>query len=115
MLKKFVRYKQGWMWGAKMLAQRQTFVELLEATAKTISNTPPEDLKALLMRAALKLRNSKGIDIEPQLDRTLTSLAAEVGMTRAELIGDIIIDWMQSNDFLPIWMNHQGGEMEPVF
>lgn len=98
-----------------MLAQRQTFVELLEATAKAINSTPVEDLKSILLRAALKLRSSKGIDINPKVDHAVTSLAAEVGMTRAELIGDIIVDWMQSNDFLPAWMNHEDREMEPEF
>ena len=98
-----------------MLAQRQTFVELLEETANSINSTPDEDLKSIFMRAALKLRNSKGIDIDPKVDHAVTSLAAEVGVTRAELVGDIIVDWMQSNDFLPAWMNHEDREMEPEF
>lgn len=92
-----------------MLTQHQTFVELLEATAKVINNTPPEELRALLLRAALRLRNNKGIDIDPKVDNAVMSLAAEVGMTRAELIGDIICDWMHSNDFLPAWMHHEDG------
>lgn len=98
----------------EMLAQRQTFVEILETTAKTINSTPPETLRALLLRAAIRLRNKEGIEIDPNVDHAVTSLAIEVGMTRAELIGDIICDWMQSNDFLPTWLHHEDGEMAPI-
>ncbi|PWK70721.1 hypothetical protein C8K44_107200 [Aminobacter sp. AP02] len=97
-----------------MLAQSQTFVEILDSTAKAIDSASPEYLRDLLLRAAIMLRDNEFMKIDTKVDHAVTSLAAEVGMTKAELIADIVCDWMQSNDFLPSHIYHEDGELENI-
>ncbi|MDX8455978.1 hypothetical protein RFM98_24910 [Mesorhizobium sp. VK9D] len=54
----------------------------------------------LLRRAALLLRNVGGISLGARTDDALTSLAAEMGEAKPDLVETIVGDWLVANAYL---------------
>jgi hypothetical protein len=76
-------------------------VHELESTADQIADASRADLQVLLRRAALLLRNVGGINLDPRTDDALTSLAAEIGTAKPDLVETIVGEWLVTNAYLP--------------
>ena len=89
------------------------FIADLETAAADIGNVPRHELAVLLRRAALRLRNTEtGILLDdPIADDYLNSSAAEMGMTRSELATKIIIEWLNANTYMPVYIEKQVMEL----
>lgn len=74
----------------------------LESAANHIAEVSRADLQVMLRRAALMLRNVTGLVLEPSVQEPLSSLAEEMGLTRADLIRTIVGDWLVANAYLPV-------------
>ncbi|MDG4890019.1 MULTISPECIES: hypothetical protein [unclassified Mesorhizobium] len=81
---------------------RHQFVQELESTADHIADTSRPDLQVLLRRAALLLRNVGGLSLDPRTDDALTSLAAEMGVAKPDLVEMIVGEWLVANAYLPV-------------
>jgi hypothetical protein len=79
---------------------RRSFAEELENAASHIADVSPADLKALIRRAALRLRNSTGLPLDPDADNVLASIASGLEMPKAELISRLITEWLEDNGYL---------------
>ena len=91
---------------------RHQLVRELESTADHIADASRADLEVLLRRAALLIRNAGGISLEPRTDDALTSLAAEMGTAKPDLLDTIVGEWLVANAYLPV--PHAVDEESPV-
>lgn len=81
---------------------RMTIANDLEAAADQIVEISRADLQIMLRRAALMLRNVTGLVLEPNVEESLSSLAAEMHVPKAELIRTIVGEWLVANAYLPV-------------
>ncbi|RUV41834.1 MAG: hypothetical protein E5X23_27715 [Mesorhizobium sp.] len=81
---------------------RHQFVRELESAADHIADASRADLQVLLRRAALVIRNAGGIGLDPRTDDALTSLAAEMGRAKPDLLETIVGEWLVANAYLPV-------------
>ncbi|TPN86654.1 hypothetical protein FJ987_04520 [Mesorhizobium sp. CU2] len=81
---------------------RYQFVRELESTADHIADASHADLLVMLRRAALLLRNVGGISLDARTDDALTSLAAEIGTAKPELVETIVGEWLVTNSYMPV-------------
>ncbi|TPI58648.1 hypothetical protein FJ417_18675 [Mesorhizobium sp. B3-1-7] len=81
---------------------RLTIAADLETAADQIAEISRADLQIMLRRAALMLRNVTGLVLEPNVEEPLSSLAAEMGLSKAELVRTIVGDWLVANAYLPV-------------
>lgn len=79
--------------------------ELLSAADRT-AEMSGSDLKALLRRAALVLRNVGGdSSMEPGIEEALDGAAAEMQVSKAQLLQSIAMQWLIANSRFPLyWM-----------
>ncbi|TPL49253.1 hypothetical protein FJ937_17395 [Mesorhizobium sp. B2-4-4] len=81
---------------------RASFAEELESAADRIADIPRADLQIILRRAALMLRNVAGVPLEPATDDALNSIAAEMKVSRSDLIQTVLREWLETNSYLPV-------------
>jgi len=81
---------------------RHQIVQELESTADHIADASRADLQVMLRRAVLLLRNVSGISLDARTDDALTSVAAEIGTAKADLVEAIVGDWLVANAYLPV-------------
>lgn len=74
----------------------------LESAASHIAEVSRADLQVMLRRAALMLRNVTELVLEPSVQEPLSSVAEEMGLTRADLIRTIVSEWLMANAYLPV-------------
>ncbi|WP_419693571.1 ribbon-helix-helix protein, CopG family [Mesorhizobium muleiense] len=60
------------------------------------------DLQIILRRASLMLRNISGVLLEPATADTLDSIAAEMKISRSDLIQIVLREWLETNAYLPV-------------
>ncbi|WP_306462627.1 MULTISPECIES: hypothetical protein [unclassified Mesorhizobium] len=60
------------------------------------------DLQVMLRRAALMLRNVTGLVLDPKVEEPLAGLAAEMGLSKSELVRTIVGEWLMANAYLPV-------------
>ena len=80
---------------------RLSVSEELESAADPIADMSRADLRVVLRRAALMLRNVSGVPLEPATADTLDSIAAEMGNGRSDLIQIVLREW-RNNAYLPV-------------
>ncbi|PWJ87994.1 hypothetical protein C8D77_11383 [Mesorhizobium loti] len=80
---------------------RISIAQELESAADRIADMSRADLQIILRRAALMLRNMAGVPLEPPTEDALNSIAAEMKMSRPDLIAAILRDWLETNAYLP--------------
>lgn len=85
------------------------FANQLRDTADRIVDVSRVDLQILLRRAALRLDNTSGIVLEPEVEDALSHAAAELKLARADIIRSILRDWLEANTFLPVRMHDEDG------
>ncbi|MFC3321359.1 hypothetical protein [Mesorhizobium cantuariense] len=81
---------------------RVSFAEELESAADRIADMSRPDLQIILRRAALMLRNVAGLSLEPATEDALNSIAAEMKVSRSDLIQIVLREWLETNAYLPV-------------
>ncbi|MBZ9699534.1 MULTISPECIES: ribbon-helix-helix protein, CopG family [unclassified Mesorhizobium] len=81
---------------------RASFAEELESAADRIADMSRPDLQIILRRAALMLRNVAGVPLEPATYDTLNSIAADMKISRSDLIQIVLREWLETNAYLPV-------------
>lgn len=91
---------------------RVSVAEELESAAERIADMSRADLQIILRRAALMLRNSAGVPLEPPIEDVLSSIATEIAVGRSDLIRMIIREWLETNAYLQIRMVDEDSETD---
>lgn len=81
---------------------RIAFAKELENASDTIADISRADLAIMLRRAAIRLRNVDGIDLEPRTEDALTSIASELAIPKGDLVARIVREWLETNAYLPV-------------
>ncbi|TIX86287.1 MAG: hypothetical protein E5V21_01425 [Mesorhizobium sp.] len=81
---------------------RRLIAEELEGAADRIADMSRADLQIILRRAALMLRNVSGVPLEPATEDALSSIAAEMKISRSDLIQIVLREWLETNAYLPV-------------
>ncbi|MER9603425.1 hypothetical protein [Mesorhizobium sp. M0243] len=81
---------------------RSTFADELQQASDRIADIPRADLQIMLRRAALIIRNTGGIVLDPGVQDTLSHIAVELGLAKSDLIKTVIGDWLIANAYLPV-------------
>ncbi|TPK72212.1 hypothetical protein FJ930_13060 [Mesorhizobium sp. B2-4-15] len=87
---------------------RLNFAEELHLASDRTAEMSGADLRALLRRAALMLRNvSVGLDVEPAIEAALEGVAAEMRLSRPQLLQSIVTQWLFANAYLPYYESNE--------
>ncbi|WP_274627575.1 hypothetical protein [Arvimicrobium flavum] len=78
-----------------------SYAKELEDAAERIADISSADLQIILRRAALRIRNSAMIPLDPEWNDALDAVAGEIGVPRNEVIRSIVKDWLAGNGYLP--------------
>ena len=81
---------------------RATFAGELQCASDRIVDVSRADLQIMLRRAALMIRNTDGVDLDPRLEDSLSDIAVEMEMSKCDLVKTIIGDWLIANAYLPV-------------
>ncbi|TIM70584.1 MAG: hypothetical protein E5Y52_01820 [Mesorhizobium sp.] len=81
---------------------RETIATDLEVAADQIAEISRADLQVMLRRAALMLKNVTGLVLGPKVEEALAGLAAEMGLSKSELVRTIVGEWLMANAYLPV-------------
>ncbi|MFU0502984.1 hypothetical protein [Pseudaminobacter sp. NGMCC 1.201702] len=90
----------------------RSYASELESAANRITEISRADLQIMLRRAALRLRNTAQVPIDPEWENALQCIAAEMNIDRSDLIRMIIKEWLEANAFLPVHMLEEDAEVE---
>lgn len=77
------------------------YINELEDAAANIGTRARADLQILLRRAALRLRNAAAVPLDPEWELCLRDISIEKGMTRNDLIRQIVQKWLVDNSYMP--------------
>ncbi|RWM84589.1 MAG: ribbon-helix-helix protein, CopG family [Mesorhizobium sp.] len=91
---------------------RLSVAEELESAADRIADMTRADLQIILRRASLMLRNVSGVPLEPATADTLDSIAAEMKISRSDLIQIVLREWLETNAYLPVRMIDEESEID---
>ena len=81
---------------------RMAFAGELQSASDRIADVPRADLQVMLRRAALMIRNTAGIDLDPSAEASLLSIAYEMRISQSELIKVIIGEWLVAHAYVPV-------------
>ncbi|MER8499452.1 ribbon-helix-helix protein, CopG family [Mesorhizobium sp. M1142] len=91
---------------------RMSFAEEIESAADRIADMSRPDLQIILRRAALMLRNVAGVSLEPATEDALNAIAAEMRVSRSDLIQIVLREWLETNTYLPVRAIDEEGETD---
>lgn len=91
---------------------RIDFADELESASNRIADISRADLQIMLRRAALRLRNTEGIVLDKEVDEAVSALAAELRMTRQDLLRIMIREWLEKGSYLPVRILEEDGEVD---
>ncbi len=58
------------------------------------------------------LRNVAGVPLEPATEDALNSIAAEMKIGRSDLIRIVLLEWLETNAYLPVRMVDEESETD---
>lgn len=91
---------------------RLSMADELGSAADQIADMSRPDLQIILRRAALMLRNVAGVPLEPVTEDALDSIAAEMKISRSDLIQIVLREWLDTNGYLPVRMIDEDSETD---
>ena len=56
----------------------------------------------MLRRAAIRLRNVGGVDLEPRTEDALATIASEMEIPKGDLVSRIVREWLETDAYLQI-------------
>ena len=89
----------------------RAYASELERAADRITEISRADLQIMLRRAALRLRNTAKVPIEPEWEDALHSIALEMKIDRNDLIRNIVKEWLEKNASLPVKLPEKADEI----
>lgn len=84
----------------------------LDDAAERIADISRADLQIMLRRAALRLRNTVKVPLDPEWEDALSGIASELNVGRNDLIRQIVKEWLETNGYLPVHMIEEGDETD---
>lgn len=81
---------------------RVAFARELESASNAIADISRADLAIMLRRAAIRLRNAGGVDLDPHIEDALVTVASEMEVPKSDLVGRIVREWLEANAYLPV-------------
>lgn len=84
----------------------------LDDAADRIADISRADLQIMLRRAALRLRNTVKVPLDPEWEDALSGIASELNIGRNDLIRQIVKEWLETNGYLPVHMLEEGDEAD---
>lgn len=84
----------------------------LEDAANRIAHISRADLQIMLRRAALRLRNTEGIVLDQDVDEAVNALAADLNMTKQDLMRVMMREWLETGGYLPVRALDEDGEVD---
>lgn len=84
----------------------------LDNASERIAEISRADLQIMLRRAALRLRNTEGIVLDQEIDEAVDALAADLKMTRQDLLRTMIREWLEKGGYVPVRMLEEDGETD---
>lgn len=94
------------------MSTRREFADELEDASNRIADISRVDLQIMLRRAALRLRNTEGIVLDQDVDEAVYALAADLKMTRQDLLRVMVREWLERGAYLPVRMLEEDGEVD---
>jgi len=91
---------------------RRAFADELQDASDRIADISRADLAIILRRAALWLRNSEDVSLDPAWEDALASVAQEMKLSRGEFIRTIVNDWLVANSYLPVHLVDEDSEVD---
>ncbi|WAX93600.1 ribbon-helix-helix protein, CopG family [Aminobacter sp. NyZ550] len=88
------------------------FADELEDAANQIADINRADLQIILRRSAIWLRNTEGLALGHDVDEAVAALAAELSMTRHNLLRIMIREWLETGGYLPVRALEEDGEVD---
>jgi len=85
-----------------MTSGHDRFNRQIEDAAGRVNIMPRDEISALFRRAALRLRNSDDLGLDPAVDEKFEQVCRLTDTAREELATMIIRDWLVANAYLPI-------------
>ena len=76
---------------------RISFAEALETASEKVGTTLNEEVAELLQSAAIKIRNSNTIVLDPDVDYSLAEMAMEFRVPKEQLIRNILKEWVEAH------------------
>ncbi|WP_395451218.1 ribbon-helix-helix protein, CopG family [Aminobacter sp. UC22_36] len=89
------------------MSTRIDFADELEDAANRIADISRADLQIMLRRAALRLRNTEGIVLDQEIDDAVYALAADLRMTKQDLLRTMIREWLEKGSYLPVMADEE--------
>lgn len=80
------------------------FISQLERAADSIADVSRADVQILLRRAALRIRNTNSLALDPEVDDAVRAIGGELGHDRNAMLRIIIREWLEKNAYLPVHM-----------
>ena len=84
-----------------MLERRKYFIATIEAAAELVPVMPANEVRALLRRAALRLRNAEDMLFDDDIEDALQALASNMGKDRKTVIRRILLEGLGTMGYLP--------------
>ncbi|RFB79434.1 hypothetical protein [Methylovirgula sp. 4M-Z18] len=76
---------------------RISFIDALETASQQVGSTLDQEVAALLRTAATRIRNASTIVLDADVDFPLAEMAMEFGLSKEQLIRNILKDWVEAN------------------
>ncbi|ESX47653.1 hypothetical protein NLY43_04345 [Mesorhizobium sp. C416B] len=81
---------------------RSSFAGELQSASDHIADLSRADLQVMLRRAALVIRNTDRVELDARVEDSLSDIAAEMKMSKSDLVKTIVGDWLIANAYLPV-------------
>ncbi|QOF70746.1 CopG family transcriptional regulator [Aminobacter sp. SR38] len=91
---------------------RIDFADDLEDAANRIADISRADLQTMLRRSALRLGNTEGLMLDPDVYEAITELSTYLQMNRQDLLRRVVREWLEKGGFLPVPMLEEDGEVD---
>jgi hypothetical protein len=90
----------------------RSYADQIDDAADRIADISRADLQIILRRAALRLRNTAHVPLDPEWEEALWSAAAGMNIGRNDLIRKIVEDWLKGDGRLRASTIDQDDEAE---
>ncbi|CAN7624408.1 CopG family transcriptional regulator [Aminobacter sp. LjRoot7] len=94
------------------MTSRIDFADELEDAANRIADINRADLQIILRRAALRLRNTEGLTLDPDVAVAITDLSTYLQMNKQDLLRRVVREWLEKGAYLPVPMLEEDGEVD---
>ena len=84
----------------------------IEDAADRIADISRADLQIMLRRTAIRLRNSRKIGLNNQIELSLGAVASELGLSREAIVQMAVKEWLERQMYSPVRALGEGGDVD---